>query len=114
MFTQLHQKQPLCDTCQMADINRVYVTDRHRVYQESAALKLQVDQPRPFQEKGVLLVPRVRTKLGEAAFQFYTEKSGIVCDDIKQAPTLTMFKSRLKTFLFCTLLFIFLTLVFFN
>lgn len=50
---------------------------------------------------GLLQVPKVRTKHGEAAFQFYAAKTwNRLPGDVRQAPTLTMFKSRLKTVLF--------------
>ncbi|RJG15175.1 hypothetical protein D4A39_16695, partial [Alcanivorax profundi] len=52
---------------------------------------------------GLLLVPRVRTKHGEGAFQFYAAKIwNSLPDEVRQASTLTMFKSRLKTALFNT------------
>ena len=48
-----------------------------------------------------LLVPRVRTKQGEAAFLFYAPRIwNSLPEDVRQARTLTMFKSRLKTVLF--------------
>ena len=51
--------------------------------------------------RGLLLVPRVRTKQGEAVFQFYApEVWNSLPEDVRQASTLTMFKSRLKTVLF--------------
>lgn len=50
---------------------------------------------------GLLLVPRVRTKHGESGFQFYAAKIwNSLSEDVRQASTLTMFKSRLKTALF--------------
>ena len=50
---------------------------------------------------GLLQVPRVRTKHGEAAFQFYGVKVwNSLPEDVRLASTLTMFKSRLKTVLF--------------
>jgi len=49
---------------------------------------------------GLLLVPRVRTKQGEAAFQVYAPKIwNSLPEDVRQASTLTMFKSRLKSFI---------------
>jgi len=51
--------------------------------------------------RGLLQVPRVRTKQDEAAFQFYAPKIWTsLPEDVRQASTLTMFKSRLKTVLF--------------
>ena len=51
--------------------------------------------------RGLLLGPRVRTKQGEAAFQFYAPKIwNSLTEDVRQASTLKMFKSRLKTVLF--------------
>ena len=49
--------------------------------------------------RGLLLVPRVSTKQGEAVFQVYAPKISLP-EDVRQASTLTMFKSRLKTVLF--------------
>ena len=50
---------------------------------------------------GLLLVPRVRTKHGESAFQFYAAKIwNSLPEDVRQTSTLTMFKSQLKTVLF--------------
>ncbi|KAJ0022488.1 hypothetical protein NQD34_009978 [Periophthalmus magnuspinnatus] len=47
---------------------------------------------------GLLLVPRVRTKHGESVFQFYANKTWTsLPEDVTQASTLTMFKSRFKT-----------------
>jgi len=51
--------------------------------------------------RGLLLVPRVKTKQGEGVFQFYAPKIwNSLPEDVRQAFTLTMFKSRLKTALF--------------
>jgi len=51
--------------------------------------------------RGLLLGPRVRTKQGGAAFQFYAPKiRNSLPEDVRQASALTMFKSRLKTLLF--------------
>ena len=51
--------------------------------------------------RGLLLVSRVRTKQGEAAFQFYAPKIwNSLPEDVRQASTLTMFESRLKRFYF--------------
>jgi len=48
--------------------------------------------------RGLLLVPRVRTEQGEAAFQLYAPKVwNSPPEDVRQASALTMFKSRLKT-----------------
>ena len=51
--------------------------------------------------RGLLLVLKVRTKQGEVAFQFYAPKIwNSLPEDVRQASTLTMFESRLKTVLF--------------
>ena len=51
--------------------------------------------------RGLLLVPRVRTNQDEAAFQFYAPKIwNSLPEDVRQASTLTMSKSRPKTVLF--------------
>lgn len=50
---------------------------------------------------GQLVIPRVRTEHGEAAFQFYAAKTwNNLPDDVRQALTLTILNSKLKTFLF--------------
>jgi len=50
---------------------------------------------------GLMLVPRVRTKHGEAAFQIHTAKIwNNLPEDVRQASSLTMFKTKLKTVLF--------------
>jgi len=51
--------------------------------------------------RGLLQVPRGRTKQGEAAFKVYAPKIwNSLPEDVRQASTLTMIKSRLKTVLF--------------
>lgn len=53
-------------------------------------------------EGGFLIVLRVRTKCGEAAFAHYATKNwNKLPDDLRSAPSITVFKSRLKTFQFC-------------
>ena len=48
--------------------------------------------------RGLLLGPRVRTKQAEAALQVYAPKTwNSLPKDVRQASTLTMFKSRPKT-----------------
>uniref|UniRef100_A0A3B3DTS3 Reverse transcriptase domain-containing protein n=3 Tax=Oryzias melastigma TaxID=30732 RepID=A0A3B3DTS3_ORYME len=50
---------------------------------------------------GLLSVPRVRTKHGEAAFSFYAPQIwNRLPENIRSAETLSVFKSRLKTHLF--------------
>lgn len=50
---------------------------------------------------GLLTVPRVRTKHGEAAFSFYAPHIwNKLPESCRSAETLTTFKSRLKTFMF--------------
>ncbi|KAG5261345.1 hypothetical protein AALO_G00302940 [Alosa alosa] len=52
-------------------------------------------------EKNLLVKPTVRTKQGEAAFSCYAAQLwNQLSDDIKKAPTVASFKSRLKTKLF--------------
>uniref|UniRef100_M3XGI0 Uncharacterized protein n=1 Tax=Latimeria chalumnae TaxID=7897 RepID=M3XGI0_LATCH len=49
----------------------------------------------------LLDVPRVRTKLGERSFSFYAATSwNALPSDIRSLPSLSTFKSSLKTFLF--------------
>ena len=48
-------------------------------------------------------VPKVRTKHGEAVFSYYAPNIwNELSENCRSAPTLTSFKSRLKTFLFAT------------
>uniref|UniRef100_A0A3P9MAR3 Reverse transcriptase domain-containing protein n=1 Tax=Oryzias latipes TaxID=8090 RepID=A0A3P9MAR3_ORYLA len=50
---------------------------------------------------GLLLIPRVRTKQGESAFQYSAAKIwNSLPEGVRQASSVSMFKSRLKTFLF--------------
>ena len=50
---------------------------------------------------GLLRVPRVRTKQGEAAFSFYAPNIwNKLPENLRSAATLSSFKSSLKTFLF--------------
>lgn len=53
------------------------------------------------QEKKLLVKPSVRTKCGEAAFSYYAVQLwNQLPEEIKNAPTVASFKSRLKTKLF--------------
>jgi len=59
----------------------------------------QYTQPRPLrsQHKQLLLKPTVRTKQGEAAFKYFgVHLWNQLPDNIKNAPTITIFKNRLK------------------
>uniref|UniRef100_A0A7N8X145 Reverse transcriptase domain-containing protein n=1 Tax=Mastacembelus armatus TaxID=205130 RepID=A0A7N8X145_9TELE len=70
-----------------------YISDMLMPYEPSRTLRTS--------GTGLLLVPRVRTKQGEAAFQLYAAKTwNSLPDDVRQASSLAMFKSKLKTFLF--------------
>ncbi|KAF7651872.1 hypothetical protein LDENG_00104180 [Lucifuga dentata] len=63
----------------------------------------QYEPSRPLSSSGtdLLAVPRVKTKHGEAAFSYYAANTwNKLPDDLRLAPTLTAFKSRLKTFMF--------------
>ena len=52
-------------------------------------------------ENNLLVIPKVKTKCGEAAFSSYAAKLwNQLPDDVKNAPTVDSFKSRLKTKLF--------------
>lgn len=66
-------------------------------------LLLSYEPPRPLRSSGtgLLCVPRVRTKHGEAAFSFYAPHIwNKLPENCRSAATLSSFKSRLKTFLF--------------
>ena len=70
-----------------------YISDMLETYEPTRTLRTS--------GRGLLLVPRVRTKQGEAAFQVYAPKIwNSLPEDVRQASTLTMFKSRMKTVLF--------------
>ena len=70
-----------------------YISDMLEPYEPSRALRTS--------GRGLLVVPRVNNKHGEAAFQFHAAKIwNSLHEDVRQASTLTMFKSRLKTALF--------------
>ena len=70
-----------------------YISDMLEPYEPTRTLRTS--------GRGLLLVPRVRTKQGEAAFQVYAPKIwNSLPEDVRQASTLTMFKSRLKKVLF--------------
>lgn len=54
-------------------------------------------------DAGLLTIPRVKTKSGEAAFSHYATHSwNKLPQDIRNAQTLTTFKTKLKTFMFST------------
>ena len=66
-------------------------------------LLLHYDPPRPLRSSGtgLLVVPRVRTKQGEAAFSFYAPHIwNKLPETCRSAATLSSFKSKLKTYLF--------------
>ena len=66
-------------------------------------LLLHYDPPRPLRSSGtgLLVVPRVRTKQGEAAFSFYAPHIwNKLPENCRSAATLSSFKSKLKTYLF--------------
>jgi hypothetical protein len=70
-----------------------YLSDMLQQYTPSRPLRSQV--------KNLLVKPTVRTKHGEAAFSCYAAQLwNQLSDDIKKAPTVASFKSRLKTKLF--------------
>ena len=61
--------------------------------------------PRPLRsaESGLLVVPRIKSKHGKAAFGHYAPTSwNKLPKDLRDTPTLLAFKSRLKTLLFST------------
>ena len=63
------------------------------------------EPPRPLRSSGtgLLSVPRVKTKYGEAAFSHYAPQIwNKLPESCRSAATLTSFKSKLKTFLFAT------------
>ena len=52
---------------------------------------------------GLLIVPRIKTKHGKAAFSHYaTDSWNKLPDDLRSAPTLPIFKNRLKTLMFAS------------
>ena len=69
-----------------------YISDLLEPYEPTGTLRTS--------GRGLLLVSRVRTKQGEAAFQVYAPKIwNSLPEDVRLASTLTVFKSRLKTVL---------------
>ena len=57
--------------------------------------------PSGLQGPGLLVVPRINSKHGKAAFGHYAPTSwNKLPKDLRYAPTLLTFKSRLKTLLF--------------
>ena len=70
-----------------------YISDMLEPYEPTGTLRAS--------GRGLLQVPGVRTKQGDAAFQVYAPKIwNSLPEDVRQASTLTTFKSRLKTVLF--------------
>ncbi len=68
-------------------------------------LLLRYEPSRPLRSSGagLLSVPRVKTKQGEAAFSYYAPYIwNKLPDNCRSAETVSSFKSRLKTFLFTT------------
>ncbi|KAF7668705.1 hypothetical protein LDENG_00294700, partial [Lucifuga dentata] len=66
-------------------------------------LIVQYEPSRPLRSSGsgLLSVPRVRTKHDEAAFSFSAPQLwNRLPEDLRSAPTVNSFKTRLKTFLF--------------
>ncbi|KAF7660292.1 hypothetical protein LDENG_00283910 [Lucifuga dentata] len=64
---------------------------------------LQYEPCRPLRSSGLLSVPRVRTKHGEAAFSFSAPHLwNKLSEGLRSAPTINSFKTRLKAFLFST------------
>ena len=66
-------------------------------------LLIRYEPSRPLRSSGtgLLSVPRVKTKHGEAAFSFYAPHIwNKIPENCRSADTLSAFKSRLKTFLF--------------
>ena len=52
-------------------------------------------------ETNLLIIPRVKTKHGKAGFSYYATISwNKLPEDLRLAPTLSTFKTRLKTFMF--------------
>ena len=50
---------------------------------------------------GLLSIPRINSNQGEAAFCYYASRNwNLLPENLRFAPTLPVFKSRLKTFLF--------------
>lgn len=70
-----------------------YISDLLLHYEPSRALRSS--------GTGLLIVLRTNTKHGEAAFCHYASRSwNNLPEDIRSAPTLPIFKSKLKTFMF--------------
>ena len=70
-----------------------YISDMLDPYEPSRSLRTS--------GRGLLQGPRVRTKHGEATFQYNAAKIwNSLPENVRQASTVTMFKSRLKTTLF--------------
>lgn len=70
-----------------------YLTDMLPLHKPSRPLRSS--------ETNLLIIPRVNTKHGEAGFSYYATNSwNKLPEDLRLAPTLTAFKTRLKTFMF--------------
>lgn len=70
-----------------------YLTDMLPLHKSSRPLRSS--------ETNLLIIPRVNTKHGEAGFSYYATNSwNKLPEDLRLAPTLTAFKTRLKTFMF--------------
>ena len=70
-----------------------YLTDMLPLHQPSRPLRSS--------ETNLLIIPRVNTKHGKAGFSYYATNSwNKLPEDLRLAPTLSTFKTRLKTFMF--------------
>ncbi|KAF7654215.1 hypothetical protein LDENG_00072590, partial [Lucifuga dentata] len=81
------------------------VLTKTRKYDHITPVLVPYEPSRSFRTSGAgpLADPRVRTKHAEAAFCYHaTQTWKNLPEDIRQAPTLTIFKSKLKIFLFYT------------
>ena len=70
-----------------------YLTDMLPLHKPSRTLRSS--------ETNLLIIPRVNTKHGKAGFSYYATNSwNKLPEDLRLAPTLSTFKTRLKTFMF--------------
>uniref|UniRef100_A0A8C5AGY4 Reverse transcriptase domain-containing protein n=1 Tax=Gadus morhua TaxID=8049 RepID=A0A8C5AGY4_GADMO len=70
-----------------------YLTDMLPLHQPSRPLRSS--------ETNLLIIPRVNTKHGKAGFSYYATNSwNKLPEDLRLAPTLSTFKTKLKTFMF--------------
>ena len=70
-------------------------------YISELLLHYQPSRPLRSSGTGLLTVPRTKTKHGEAAFCYYATQSwNKLPEDLRSAPTLPVFKTKLKTFMF--------------